>query len=811
MLQLAFRNLYRDKLYTFLNLTGLAVSFACFLVIYLYLRSELTYDQHFEAHERIYRLISEMQVAGNQTQHAKVGNLVGPLLAQNNFQFEEFTRLYRMDGDGILIIQGDSQVYWDSDTIYGADNSIFDIFENRVIAGNRETALLEPRSLALSENLAKLLFGDADPIGKTLGIQTGANQYRVDLVFEELPGNTSHRYDMLFPFNDLGVTTESESFFQMGIMNFFAYTFFRLPANYDPARFEEISNDFYNRYISAGAQQMFSRQNLNLDFRLQPLDDVYLSPPLQEDVPKGNPTIIYALSAVSIFILGIASINYMNLSTARFAKRRKEVGVRRTLGAGQNQIFCQFLIEGMLLSLLALLIGVTLTQILFSTAIDSSLLGKDLSIFLGDNRSLFLQLFLVGIAIGLISGSYPAYYFSSVNPVEIFRPIVKISRFSITPRSILIGLQMLVTISVIAGAIAMYQQLNFMQNRPLGFEKENKLTVSVNTIANGSDYRTLITELTRHPDIHHVTMTDQIHGTPTNDQSVIMESDLGEEVSMLIDFYTVDENYLDTYSISLLAGRNFALGNKTTTDINVYPYLVNETLVNQMGWDDPIGREIVNPTEGITGEVIGVIADYNFSSLHEEIQPLALDFFYDDWRWQRYLVMEIDMENLQEILLYVESLMKTIAPETLFAYDFLDETIDTLYSSEQNQTRLTLVGAGVCIVIAILGLFGLSSFTIEQKTKEIGMRRVLGASVTQILAVMFKGVFVLIIASAIVASGLVFYALNIWLQGFAYRISISPMIFITATLLVLVISVLTLALQSIRVVRDTPVNALRYE
>ena len=468
-------------------------------------------------------------------------------------------------------------------------------------------------------------------------------------------------------------------------------------------------------------------------------------------------------------------------------------------------------VEQCVLGLVALLIGIVVAEVLFSTALDRSLLGQDLSIFLDGNNSLLVQLFLIGSAIGLISGAYPAFYFSSVKPVEVFKPIVNISGLGINLRSILIDLQMLVSISVIAGALMMVQQVSFMKNQPLGFEQENKLIVKVNTIASGTQYRAMMTELSRHPDIHHVTMADEIPGTPPEGESVSMQNDQGQAVNMFIETYRVDEHYLDTLSIPLVHGRNFSPGGRSSADITRYPYLVNETLVRQMGWSDPIGKEIVSSAGEVTGEVIGVVADYNFSSLHEAIRPQIINFFYDDWRWQRYLVMDINPDNIQDILGHVEASLTTIMPETPFDYSFLDETLDGLYANEQNQTQLTLVGSGVCILIAILGLFGLTAFTIDQKTKEIGIRRVLGASVTRILAVMFKGIFVLIIFAAIAASGLVFYSLDIWLDGFAYRIAIGPMVFVVAMLSVLVVSAVTVGIQLIRAAGKSPVRALRHE
>jgi len=812
LLRVPFRNLYKDGLYSILNLAGLAISFSCFLIIFLYLNSELSYDRHFQDHDRIYRLTSEWDIAGNRTRHARVGTQIGPLLAQDYAQFEDFGRLSPFSGNGMLVINNNVSVFWDiEEGFYGADNSIIDIFNLDVLSGNSETALTEPRSIAISESLAKVHFGDEDPVGQTLGIQSSANTYTVVLVFADLPRNTSHRFNMLFSNNQLTLSPPPEMYFELGIASPFSHTFFRLSAEYDPGNFHEISGEFFNRHVNERAQQVYSGQSPRLELQLQPLSAIHLSPALESDVPKGSPVTLYALFGIVVFILGVASINYMNLSTARFAKRAKEIGVRRTLGAGRRAVVGQFLIEGVWFSLLALLIGIVIAEVLFSTAIDRTLLGHDLSVFMGNDTSLLILLVLVGIAIGLISGAYPAFYFSVVKPVNLFRPIVKISGFGINLRSIFIGLQMLVSIGVIAGAMIMYQQVSFMKNRPLGFEKENKLVVKVNVIANGTDYRTVMTELSRHPDIFRVTMADEIPGTPAYGESVLMQDDNGQEINIFVETYNVDENYLETLSIPLVNGRSFPPGNRSLENSSIRPYLVNESLVNQMGWADPIGKEIVTPTDGTKGEVVGVFADYNFSSLHDDIRPQVIGFFYDNWRWQRYLVIDINPNKIQDILGYVETSLATLMPETPFDYSFLDETLNGLYADEQNQTLLALVGSVVCIVIAMLGLFGLIAFTIDQKTKEIGIRRVLGGSVARILAAMFKGIFALIIVAAIVASVMVFYALNIWLEGFAYRISINPMTFAVAMILVLMVSALTVAIQSIKVARDNPANSLRYK
>lgn len=811
-LKLAFRNLRRDRLYSFLNLAGLAFSFSCFLVIFLYLKNELSYDQHFEDSSRIYRLDSELELTGNRTRSARIGSQIAPLLAQDYTQFEEFARLDPFEGKGMLFISDNERMLWDQmSTIYGADNSVFDFFDLTATSGNVETALTEPRSIALSESMARILFGDEDPIGKSLGVQFSSNVYTVVLVFADLPRNTSHWFNVLFSHSTLTYPPDPDNFFEQGIINPVSHTFFRFPAESDPASYSNILTDFSSRYVMEGVQRAYSGQNPRMDFHLLPLENIYLSEALEGDVPKGNPIVLTALTVVAVFILGTASINYMNLSTARFARRAKEMGVRRTLGASRESLAVQILLEGVLFSLLALMLGIGLSEALLIGPLDQILLGQNLSIFSSDSGTLLIQSLLIASTLGLISGAYPALYFSSIQAVDIFRPVVRVSRLGINLRALFIGLQMLVTISVVGAALVMFQQVNYMKNRPLGFEKDNKLVVWVNTIATGSDYRSVITELVRHPGIKNVSMADEIPGSPVYGESLSMRNDQGENVSIYAETHSVDENYLNTFAIPLVAGRDFPVGNRSTADVELQPYLVNEALVSQMGWENPIGRQLTIPAFDINGEVIGVFADYNFSSLHQQVRPQFVRFFYDDFRWQRYLVMDIDPGDIQNILTHVEEQVAALMPYTPFEYAFLDETLDGQYAREESNTQLILIGSAVCIFISILGLFGLTAYTIDQKTKEIGIRRVLGASVIRILATLFKGLLTVTIFAGIVSSVLILYAMNLWLEGFAYRISISPITVFSAISSALAVVVVTVGIQSARVSRNEPAKALRTE
>lgn len=808
ILKIILVNLYHYRLQTFINLFGLSISFCCFLLLFLYLKNELTVDQHFTNHDRIYRVVGEVDVGSQHTMNAKTGSLVAPLLAQDYEQFTNYVRFYpSLEGTDMVLHTEDKALEW-GEEIYNADSSVFDIFDHRIVEGDSSTALVEPRSLAISERLAGLLFDEESALGKTIGMNAPDNAFTVKLVFADLPDNTSLQYDMLISENSPGISDDARENYERGILNFNYYTYFLLPEQYDPADFESISERFFNRHVGTWAQQMFPGQNAQLTLQLQPLDDLYFDPPFQEDIPKGNRFVVMALVAVAFFILGVASVNYMTLATAGFSQRAHELGVRRTLGARTSILVLQFLTEGVLFSLLAFLIGLSLTELLLSTALDEVYLGISGSLA---ESGLLWQLLLIAIVVGLVSGAYPAYYYSSVRPLDIFSPFLRISRIGLSLRSVLVGLQMLVSISVIASALIMYNQIDYLNSRPLGFNKDNKLVLNVNVTRNSSEYQPMKNQLLRHSGIHHVSMVDALQGAEPYSQPFAVKNGADEEIIFQGFSNYVDENYLDTFDIPLLQGRNLPTAVGDSTEISRFPILVNENLVRTAGWADPIGQIIRMPAYDYEAEVVGVFDDFHFVSLYEEIEPFALDLFYDDYRWQRHLILDFDPGQLSAVLARAETVMRGFNPSEPFQYSFLADSLESLYREENRQMQLIMAGAVVCVLISLLGVFGMTAFALDRSTKEIAIRRVLGGTMTRIIAVKFRGLFALIMIAAIFSSMLVFYTLGIWLEQFAYRVPFDPVLLFYATAMVLVLTVLTIALYAISLARARPVLALRYE
>ena len=811
MIKTVKRIFFREPLVSFINLMGLSISFCCFLIIFMYLRSELSVDSHFENHDRIYRLIGESRVDGVQTEHAKTGTLVAPLLAQDYSEFSNFVRFNPVSlGVSTLVLNEEIGIQWE-DGLFNADNSVFDIFDHTILAGNPETALTEPRTIAISETVARLYFGDENPIGQTLSIQVRRNEFVVDLVFADLPDNTSLKYDILFNYNNRPLPENVDAYFEQGIVNFNDYTYFLLPDNYDVSRFSQISRQFFDRYIAGPAQRMFPDADAGMEYRLQPLNEIYFAPALDEDLPKGSPFNMLALTLVGIFIMLIASINYMNLSTARFTRRAREAGVKRTLGAGKYFLMGQFLGEGVVFSLCSLVLGLCLAEIILSSNLAAELLGMREPYSFINQPQLLIESLGISVVIGLLAGSYPALFFSSVKPVQVFSGRGLFGKRAFALSEGLIALQMLVSIAVIASAMIMFLQIRYLQEKPLGFEKENKLDITVNIVAGGSEFRTLVNELNNLPGVNSASMTDFSPGTVAASQPVLMRNEQGIEMNPIVNWYVVDENYLDTMKIRLAKGRNFDGVNAESGGNGNNQYIVNQTLVDQMGWDEPIGKELSFQVSGDSGTVVGVIEDFNFLSLHEEIAPLSLEPFYDNYRWQRHILLDVDPQLFQKVLQNIEVVMGRFAPDTPFEYKLVEESLNALYESEIHQLWLIMAGSLMCIFIAMLGLIGLTSYTLEQKSKEIGIRRILGASAARIVALLFHKVFFIVIVSSVIASFLVFTFLGRWLALYPYRIDISISVFLLASALVLLLAAFTIIVQAMRMIREKPVNALRYE
>jgi putative ABC transport system permease protein len=809
-LLMVLRGLKRDRGYALINIGGLAIGIGCFVLLGLYLRSELTYDQHFDKHEQIYRVVSEINANGKVDRSASSSWMLGDLLKKEYPEVLDAVRIQDIGNERQLLRNGDTAIYWDNAVL--GDQNIFDVFSHEIIYGDPETALIDPLSIAVSETLAKRYFGDRNPIGETLEADTAV--YKVTLVFADLPENTHVKYDAIISFNRIAAFIPPNTPVQQLLWNINAYTYLLMPAGYDPSDFREISDSFYAKYMA----EMGKRFKSSMRFYLEPLDDIHLNSDAQYDRPRGNKLYIYTFAAIALFVLLVACINYMNLATARSAKRAKEIGMRKVLGATRRQLVGQFIGESLFFSFISLVIAVVGVKLVLSYTSIASLLGKQLTLDLTSDPMLLLMLIALGTIVGVFSGLYPAFYLSFIRPIAALKGSFRPGSLDAVMRQALVFLQFVISVGVIACTILMAIQLNYVNSKPLGFDRDNQVVIRL-TGADVIEKASFIkSDLKSDPEILGVTMGFGVPGRQAGLGLFQLENNEGVFESQTINVMNGDHDYLEVLGIRLVAGRGF----DPTMKNNVF--LVNQAAVKAMGWDDPIGKRSYweNQQTGESGydTLIGVVEDFHFASLHEKVAPLIIFNFRPDFSemdalnrriFNSYLVVKTSGENTPETLSYIEQHWPQYDPKHPFEFEFLDDSLDALYVSEQRQMQLIGIFAGLCILLSCLGLYGLSAFNTQQRTREIGIRKILGATTVGIVFMFFKNILGLILVASIVASSASYYLMSEWLAGFEYRADINPLVFVLAAVLAGLIAFTTIVLQSYKTARASPMEALRYE
>ncbi|MEX0618442.1 MAG: FtsX-like permease family protein [Pseudohongiellaceae bacterium] len=817
-LKITLRNLYRQKLYALINIFGLSMGIGCCLVLGLYVYGELSYDNHQQYRDRLYRVANEYTFSGNATQAAMSSPALGELMMMDNpDQIESYTRFQRPGGGGAPTVfrNGLDTYYWTD--IYLVDLNVFDVFSHDIIYGNPEGALDDGLSIAVSESFARTYFGDRNPIGETLSTDTA--EYRITLVFADLPETSHLKYDVLISMNRVGQLPESEAQLQQMMGNIGVFTYLLMAPGFDEASFGRMFAEFRSERMEAMARQFGLEDSFSARFWARNVTDVYLEPPLEFDVPSGNIFYIYSFTAVAIFILSIACINYVNLATARSMQRAREVGMRKVLGAHRNQLIWQFIGESLFFVLLALVVALGVVQLLINYNLLEDLLGSGVYSGTIFTPQLLALLFGLSLVVGVLSGLYPAFYLSSVAPSVALSGDSQVKgSTSGRLRQALVFFQFTISIGIIASTLLMANQMRFVSSLGLGFDKENKLLVTLRGADLLESLDALRSELASNPNILGVSVSQNMPGGQMGLMGVNVESSDGLMQLQSVSGMNVGQNFLPTMGIELIEGRDFTQRLLTDTGMSA---IVNRTLVDRMGWDQPIGKRIESAGgPGLQGRVIGVVEDFHYASLYQPVGPLMMmaqpiDFSNSNAENRalasRTLVLNIAGQNISETLGFVQNVMTDFDPAHPFEYEFLDDQLDQLYTSEQHVMQLIAIFAGICIFISCLGLFGLASFTTARRTKEIGIRKVLGASSVQIITLLARSIMVLILIGAVVASIISFIVVNQWLNSFAYRDAINPGVFLLAAAVAVAVAFVTVALQSYRTVRSNPVIALRYE
>lgn len=798
------RNIARNKFYSVLNILGLSIGLAAAIFILLYVQDEVSYDKYHKNHERIHRLESDFTINGKHDQFAIVPTPMGPALSIEYPEIEAFCRLF---GAGNTLFRVDDKEYYE-DYFYFSDSTVFELFSYELLQGDPKTCLSEPKTIVLTEKIVHRYFGSENPMGKIMTSGSGRN-YKVTGVIKDPPRNSHLKFDALISAmsiaEDIGVdefnNMEPSRFWNIGV-----YTYVLLNENAEMQAIHDKFEPFYNKYMKAVGDQV----NASFNLMSTPLTETHFRQGLGSELPSGNKAYVIIFSAVALFILLIAAINYMNMATARSSRRAREVGVRKVHGAFRGQLIRQFLGESMTLSILALLIAILLVTLLMPEFNQIS--GKTLSFSLRNNPVIFLEIFIIALITGFISGSYPAFYLSSFRPVRVLKGTVSSGgKNSGTFRKVLVIAQFFIAIFMIIGTLVVSSQIRFLKNKDLGFTKENVVVMEIQDSTFRNKIETFKKELLNNPDILAATNTTGVPGRINWIQVLKFEQEGQMEDHSTILAQT-DYDFVDLLELEIVKGRNF--DEKMGTD-GEEAVIINETAMREFGWEEqPLGKKIhygweLDGSGGTIMKVVGVVKDFHFRSLHNKIEPLI--FFISDV--PRYLVAcRINPERKKEALEFIESKWNEFNAKRPFDYEFLDKQMDEMYEAEEKISTIILIATALTIFIALLGLLGLSSFVAEQKTKEIGIRKVVGASIPNILRLLYQEFIVLILLAFILAVPVAWWRLDIWLaSGFVYHAPLNWAHFAVAGLLSLFIGLATISYFILKAASGNPVDAIKYE
>ncbi len=798
-IKITLRNLYKERMYALINISGLSLGIACCIILGIILRSELTYDQHNIKHKRIYRIALEFSDNGQTTSYGTTPQVLAPLLAKDYPEIESYVRFRRA-----------SKVFRYEDKVmrgmgvYYADEDVFDVFTHNVIYGDLKTALSTPNSMAISESFANRNFGNANPIGKI--IATDTESYKITLVFGDLPENSHMRYEVLLSMNQLQLD-EAQIKTQLFFPAFFTYLL--MPEGYQAESFRGKVKSIYSKYVGP---------DTGVRGWLQPLTDIHMNSEVQFDLPRGNRLHLYAITAVAIFILLMACINYMNLATARFVKRGKEVGIRKVLGATRSQLIGQFLGESVFFSLIALMIGFILVEVANVLTPINDLLGRKELINLNDEPVLLLWMLGLSLVVGLISGIYPAFFLSSGPPISALTSTIHTGKKGFHVRQTLVLVQFIISIAVISSTILMVLQMRYIANKPLGFDKENQVTIRLMGADLINKYPILKNKLLKDSRILGVSGANVLPGMGVGSHNFYLDNNEGVIGNLQeIKFMNIKGDFIKVLGIELVAGRDFSRELSTDIESSV---LVNEALVKKLGWETPLGKRIQYGGETGYMKVIGVVKDFHFDSLHQQIEPLIMRDVQGAFsnlppvlqaRQIIILVVHISEEEISKTIAYIKEVLAEFDPEHQFEYNFLKDILDRFYFQEQRLMKLSGIFSGICILISYLGLFGLAAFTTEQRTKEIGIRKVLGATTFQIIIMLSRSILLIVLVASVIASVVSYIVIDEWLSPFAYHAGINPLVFVLSALSVMAVALGTVALQSFGTAQGNPIEALKYE
>ncbi|MFH0736918.1 MAG: ABC transporter permease [bacterium] len=809
--KIALRNIFIQKGYALINILGLSISIIVCMLIILYVINELSYDRFYKNSDQIYRIYVNSEINGFVTNNSKTPGPLGPALKRDFPDIKTFTRIGYFGNKLLKYKKNSFREY----SIYHVDSTFFDVFNLEFIVGNKNKALNKPYTMVLTESTSKKYFGNENPVGKFIQTDSEEGDYLITGVIKDFPKN-SHFGCSILASNMTYPIINKEIWLELWYS-----TYIVLKKNVNVVEFQKKLDEAGKRYITPQVEAIlgikvseFLKRGNKYSHILQPLNSIYLYSQRDYgidlntewgDVKNSDINLIYIFIGVAGFILLIAIINFMNLATARSEKRAKEVGIRKVLGSNKFNIITQFIVEAIIMSFVSVIIALFLLELILPSF--NNFTGKELSIHYLNDFIIIPLLLVFVIVLGLLSGSYPAFYLSSFTPTEVFKNNTKKGTRKSYLRNILVVFQFSISIILIAGTIIIQKQINFMLDKNLGFNKKQLLLIENSEIL-GNKTQTFKNELLKNSTVSGLSSSHYMFASGVPGHGYYFDGISGSD-PLSLSYLDVDFDYIKTYQINMAEGRFFDREYSTDTS----SVILNEAAVKEYGLINPIGKELTRLQtyeKSKSFKIIGVVKDFHWESLHQKIRPLVMHLFPEN-RSNKIISVRIKGSDLKNTINYIKNKWADIKPNEPIYYNFMDDNIGRLYETEEKISVLSAGFSAIAIIIACLGLFGLAAFTTEQRTKEIGIRKVMGAAVTDLVFFLTKDFTKWVVLANVIALPIVYFTMNLWLQNFAYRTEISWWIYLLSGTIAFIIALLTVSYQGIKAALSNPVECLKYE
>lgn len=790
--KIAIRSILKDKSYSAINILGLTIGITCSLFLLMYILDEVSYDRYHTNADNVYRIVSNVKEPDDAFTWAFVQAPLGAELQDNYPEVENAVRFFPTQRT--LYKNGETEFY--EEDFFLTDSTVFEMFSYEFLAGDPKTSLQEPFNIVLTQSVAKKYFGEDLALGQSLQNQQGET-FKITGVIKDVPLNSHFRFNALISKSTRPQFTNSQSWGGFGV-----FTYIQLPAGYDLTKMYAS----FDKIIKEKVNPIFAEAGIKVQYQLQRITDIHLYSKIQDEAESGGDiSYIYIFGAVAAFMLVIACINYMNLATARSANRAKEVGIRKVMGSQRGQLIAQFIAESVVLALTALVFSLILIYALLP--VFNEIANKQLQFGEITQPIILASLFGIVVFVGVVGGSYPAFYLSGFNPVTVLKGKLAVKGASVFFRKSLVVIQFSISVFMLISTLIVFDQLSYMRNKDLGFDKSHvlRLSLSRETIGNAP---VLAERLRQASGVDNVGRANTAPGQGIGKLLMQVDDNEGKLVNRGVDLFVADYDFIQTLGMEIVQGRDFSRDIPSDTTFAV---LVNESMVKRMAWDNPIGKRFV--LDGQNGplekKVVGVIKDYHQNSLYDAIEPLMI--MRGDQL--RFVFVKTKEGDVKESLASIEKIWKEVYPNAPFEYHFLDQDFDSQYKADEKRSTIFTAFSGLTIFIACLGLLGLAAFTTQQRTKEIGIRKIVGASVVGLVTLVSKEFFLLVGIGLVLAFPVAWYFTDTWLQNFAYRIDLKGewITFILSASLAFVITMVTVGYHVLRAAIANPVKSLRDE